>query len=961
MRDERDHVGGDNNKDDACSFKQPKLWDEGPNESGRIACKLTASFQSNQAEIIAADSRTMETNDNNHSSKQESDMVDRAKREQNEWGLMQIVESAESKQMRQRRLREGQRQTKPSPTVLLKTPAFATNTLDEQDLDGLVGDFGSASRADLDGVNQEMGARDIQLDGQLATNPSTRSSDPLADTTQNQLHQQQQQQQQHQQQQQQQLGTVTDSRRKSSRAERGLGSEDMTNRLATWSVENRTFHSPCSCSSAGAATSACFCSCDKRQDYIISSELRGENKTANQAEPSSVLVSEGSCKGGLRKEARPRESRVAAAEDFGVDGEEQRDGPTPTNDLIRALIHKDKLAFTGRCKLVRKTGDSATQGDRGATSGDGCCNCGQSGRLEPTKYELTRDNSELLEPKSKTNKPESSERTVDMADKGVGPSCHSDDKSARNSLEFGQMEQERRLFKSTTLESLQTAIGQRDDSLVSSKQDERRVDSLPKSNPQESSEILAENTPSRKRSLFDLSALISKCQQLQLSPDWATGKAVRRSLNNAHLSPYELASRTFISMSPRKPSDPTSSVSKELLDFAAATKQTQRRHSTYMLPLLLNRDGTTASDDDEEEEMLGLVRSTCELGNDNKRKTQNSGLLSVDSGEISSLGEVQARLTTSASSPSALSTPTNEFSGCGGPCCSQQAQLVKLATENASLSRKLFSREPFEQNGDSHTESSPAGRDSRKMSLHTSSTLFERKRSQRQKGEVRLRIGSNPLDRFTAKRASARLQPANNMFHVQRASKRSSGDAQPGTIHHSSWASDRDSDQMEKRHSIINLLSSGANQGAHHLVSRLSHPRSLFTGANHSSGRPIDAKRQRASIGCNLENEQPQYDPLIPESGFKIVVMGTSGSGKTSIIQRFMYNSFDWRHMPTVEDTYFIEFPHMKNTINISISDTSGKSPLSFLTQFPPLFPLSFRSVRSALQKCSLALVVKES
>ena len=72
-------------------------------------------------------------------------------------------------------------------------------------------------------------------------------------------------------------------------------------------------------------------------------------------------------------------------------------------------------------------------------------------------------------------------------------------------------------------------------------------------------------------------------------------------------------------------------------------------------------------------------------------------------------------------------------------------------------------------------------------------------------------------------------------------------------------------------------------------------------------------------------NASEQYDPLIPESGFKIVVMGTSGSGKTAIIQRFLYGTFSARHAPTVEDTYFIEFPYKKNLINISVSDTSGK------------------------------------
>lgn len=435
----------------------------------------------------------------------------------------------------------------------------------------------------------------------------------------------------------------------------------------------------------------------------------------------------------------------------------------------------------------------------------------------------------------------------------------------------------------------------------------------------------------------------------------------------------------------------------------------QRRHSTYMLPLLLNeraylsnRNGDSSDESDNSSDLeprLSLVSglkngaAAAELGerclaNDNRAaaKQQNLLLCSRPANEIpESKGAAQLsgrldeglrfanRLAASASSPSALSTPTNErpgAGGCGGPCCSERAQMLKLAAENASLSRQLLlaktetnvsgSAEPCLQDGSSRSgepsslvksgAQQVAPKWLAQQQLETTKqhiTNIERPITGQTTTTTttttkrRERLGSNPLDRPTGcagARLTKQVEPRGSF--KKRARKDSCDALQPSS--HSKRAA-RAAAQSSKRHSIINILSSAGQVSARS-------PRSFFfSGLNsklqqqqqqqhqhqhqqhhhndsldrRASETTCDYRQHLLSHSCSTANEQ--YDPLIPESGFKIVIMGTSGSGKTSIIQRFMYNSFNWRHLPTVEDTYFIEFPYMKNIINISISDTSGK------------------------------------
>jgi len=74
--------------------------------------------------------------------------------------------------------------------------------------------------------------------------------------------------------------------------------------------------------------------------------------------------------------------------------------------------------------------------------------------------------------------------------------------------------------------------------------------------------------------------------------------------------------------------------------------------------------------------------------------------------------------------------------------------------------------------------------------------------------------------------------------------------------------------------------------------------------------------------------------------------MGAEGVGKTSLVRRFLYNSFQHRHIPTVEELYarvICLTPEI--SVRVSILDTSGTD------QFPAMR-------RHAIQSCQAILLV---
>lgn len=61
----------------------------------------------------------------------------------------------------------------------------------------------------------------------------------------------------------------------------------------------------------------------------------------------------------------------------------------------------------------------------------------------------------------------------------------------------------------------------------------------------------------------------------------------------------------------------------------------------------------------------------------------------------------------------------------------------------------------------------------------------------------------------------------------------------------------------------------------------------------------------------------------------KIVVVGDSGTGKTSIIRRFIYGSFDPDSRPTIGANYFQKSFYIQNSeINLQFWDTAGQESM---------------------------------
>ena len=60
------------------------------------------------------------------------------------------------------------------------------------------------------------------------------------------------------------------------------------------------------------------------------------------------------------------------------------------------------------------------------------------------------------------------------------------------------------------------------------------------------------------------------------------------------------------------------------------------------------------------------------------------------------------------------------------------------------------------------------------------------------------------------------------------------------------------------------------------------------------------------------------------ENRLRLVVMGGPCTGKSSIIKRFLFGSFDEVHQPTVEDLFQRDFEIGGNTLKVDFLDTAG-------------------------------------
>ncbi|XP_013780120.1 GTP-binding protein Di-Ras2-like [Limulus polyphemus] len=75
----------------------------------------------------------------------------------------------------------------------------------------------------------------------------------------------------------------------------------------------------------------------------------------------------------------------------------------------------------------------------------------------------------------------------------------------------------------------------------------------------------------------------------------------------------------------------------------------------------------------------------------------------------------------------------------------------------------------------------------------------------------------------------------------------------------------------------------------------------------------------------------------------RLVVLGGTGVGKSSIIKRFLFNTFTEKHSPTVEDMHYREFDLGTTTLKVDFLDTAGDM------QFPAMRRLSIANAQAFL------------
>ena len=79
-----------------------------------------------------------------------------------------------------------------------------------------------------------------------------------------------------------------------------------------------------------------------------------------------------------------------------------------------------------------------------------------------------------------------------------------------------------------------------------------------------------------------------------------------------------------------------------------------------------------------------------------------------------------------------------------------------------------------------------------------------------------------------------------------------------------------------------------------------------------------------------------QFQVKIPS--VKVVVFGSGGVGKTSLVRRYLYNSFQEKYQPTIEDDHRKVISYKGNLCDLTILDTTGTH------QFPAMRHLAIKN-----------------
>lgn len=97
-------------------------------------------------------------------------------------------------------------------------------------------------------------------------------------------------------------------------------------------------------------------------------------------------------------------------------------------------------------------------------------------------------------------------------------------------------------------------------------------------------------------------------------------------------------------------------------------------------------------------------------------------------------------------------------------------------------------------------------------------------------------------------------------------------------------------------------------------------------------------------IRCGVMALLEQAESAPEENCRRLVILGSSKVGKTSIVSRFLNNKFDDNYTPTIEDFHRKIYKIRGEAYRLDILDTSGNHP------FPAMRRLSF--ITGNRQKC---------
>eukprot|EP00795_Rhopilema_esculentum_P010776 gene10776-19569_t len=96
-------------------------------------------------------------------------------------------------------------------------------------------------------------------------------------------------------------------------------------------------------------------------------------------------------------------------------------------------------------------------------------------------------------------------------------------------------------------------------------------------------------------------------------------------------------------------------------------------------------------------------------------------------------------------------------------------------------------------------------------------------------------------------------------------------------------------------------------------------------------------RRKSAAISwLPYRHFNPEMQVKIPS--VRIVIFGSGGVGKTSLVQRYLYNSFEDRYQPTIEDDHRKVIPYKGNLCDVTVLDTTGTH------QFPAMRELAIKN-----------------